>query len=145
MEAMTKKITTMKFKGTKHELVEILNGLYSTAELAGKEFAIASSKNISTIKEALKDIEEIAKPSQGFIDLAEKVKAIGKEEGSENLIQELEAENPELVQARKTQLEVVTEMLNEEMELTLVGITSDMLPEEIKSHQVSLLTKILID
>ena len=47
---MTKKITTMKFKGTKHELVEILNGLYSTAELAGKEFAIASSKNISTIK-----------------------------------------------------------------------------------------------
>lgn len=142
---MTQKTTTMKFNGTKHELVEILNGLYSTGELAGKEFAIASSKNITIIKEALKDIEEIAKPSADFIELAEKVKAIGTEEDSKVQVDALEAENPELVQARKSQLEAVTAMLDEDVEVNLVGITSAMLPEEIKSHQVSLLTKILID
>jgi|21_taG_2_1085346.scaffolds.fasta_scaffold40109_2 hypothetical protein len=146
METKTKTtVTQMKFKGTKNELVEILNGLYSTGELSGKEFAIISSKNINIIKAELEDIEELAKPSEAFLKLAEKVKAIQQDEDSQKKIDALEAEEPELVEARKAQLAAVQEMLLDETELELIGISTSILPEEIKSHQVGLLTKLLID
>ena len=137
--------TKMKFKGTKQELVEVLNGLYSTGELSGKAFAVAASKNIYTIKTILDDIEEIAKPSEDFMKLSEKVQAVQNQQDSKIQIEALEAKEPEVVAARKTQLEAVNEMLSEEVEVELEGITTAMLPEEIKSHQVSLLTKVIID
>ena len=142
---MKTEVTNTVFKGSKHELVEILNGLYSTGELNGKEFAILSSKNIVVIKKALEDVEEVAKPSEDFLKLAEKVKTVQGLEDSEDKIKELEDAEPELIEARKAQLEAVNAMLDEEIEITLVGIPTNILPEDVKSHQVTLLTKILID
>ena len=144
MTTMTKS-KKVNFKGPKSELVEILNGLYSTAELSGKAFAVASSKNITTIRTFLEDIEEIAKPSEGFLKLAEKVKAIQGTEGADEKILAIEKEEPELVEARKAQLEAVTSMLTEEVEIELESLTTAILPDEIKSHQINLLTKIIID
>lgn len=143
METMTKIESKMvTFKGAKNELVEVLNGLYSTAELKGKEFALVSSKNIQLIKTFLQDVEDLAKPSPEFITFAEKVKTLN---GDKEAIDKAEAEEPELVKARQEQLDVVNQMLAEEAEIKLFALTTDMLPEDIVSHQVTLLNKILID
>lgn len=138
----TKKV---KFNGPKQDLVELLNGLYACGELTGKTFAIMSSKNITKIKALLEDVEELAKPSEGFIALAEKVKEVQKDDDAQTKIDALEKTEPELVEARKAQIAAVTSMLSETVEIELEGITTSDLPEEIKAHQLSLLTKILID
>mgnify|MGYP003111241567 CR=1 FL=1 len=143
METMTKIESKMvTFKGPKNELVEVLNGLYSTAELKGKKFALVSSKNIQLIKTFLQDVEELAKPSPEFITFAETVKALN---GDKAAIDAAEAKEPELVKARQEQLDVVNQMLAEEAEIKLFALTTEMLPEDIVSHQITLLNKILID
>lgn len=136
------KTKMMTFKGTKQELVEILNGLYATGEMKGKEFALATSKNIATIKAALEDVDSLAKPSDDFIAFAEQVREV---KDDKEKIKELEAQNPELVEGRKAQLAAVQEMLAEEIELELHPFTSEILPEEITAHQIGMITKLLID
>jgi hypothetical protein len=145
METMetTKTINMVTFKGAKKELVEVLNGYYSTADLAGKSFALNSSRNIIKIKIALEDIELVAAPSEDFLKLADKVKKVQEKENAAELIKAIEDESPEVVDARKAQLEAVTEMLEEEIEIDLFALTEDMLPEDIKSHQITLLNVLI--
>lgn len=138
-ETTTKQRKMVKFSGPKNELVNILNGLYSCADLSGKEFALSCSKNIVVIKEALEDIEKLALPSKEFLELSEKVKAVQSDEDAADKIKALEEEVPEIVEARKAQLDAVTSMLEEELSLDLHGISESALPEDIKAHQITLL------
>ena len=148
METMTKNETTttkkmVKFNGPKQELVEILNGLYASSDLPGKAFALASSRNIVLIKDILEDIEKLALPSKEFLELSEKVKLVQSDEDAADKIKTLEEEVPEVVEARKAQLEAVKSMLEEEVSVELNAISENDLPEDIKSHQVTLLNKLI--
>jgi len=142
-KTMEKEVNTFKFKGPKKDLVEVLNGLYSTADLSGKSFALTSSRNIIAIKFALEDIELLAVPSKEFLELSEKVKATQGKEDAEELVKALEAEKPELVEARKAQLDAVNSMLEEEIEIDLFPFSEEILPEDIKSHQITLLNVLI--
>ena len=142
-ETVTKQKNMLKFNGPKKELVEVLNGLYATSDLAGKKFALASSRNIVKIKEALEDIETLALPSKEFLELSEKVKLVQSDEDAAEKIKMYEEEVPEVVEARKAQLEAVNEMLAEEISLDLYSISEEILPEDIKTHQVTLLNVLI--
>ena len=45
------------------EFVELFNGLTAVQQLKGVKFGLLVSKNIRTIQEELKDIEEASKPT----------------------------------------------------------------------------------
>ena len=138
-ETVTKQTKMVKFNGPKKDLVEILNGLYATSDLSGKTFALACSRNIVIIKELLADVEALAVPSKDFLELSEKVKQVQTDENSAEKIKALEEEVPEVVEARKAQLEAVNEMLAEDVSIDLHSISEEALPEDIKSHQITLL------
>ena len=54
-------------KATKGELVNLINGLFAVQEIKGKDFSLAISKNIDSIKTNLQTLEEAATPSKEFI------------------------------------------------------------------------------
>ena len=64
---------------TKDDFAKLYNGLVEVKDLKSKKFALAASKNMQIIKSALEHIEELNKPSEEFIELAQKITAIAKE------------------------------------------------------------------
>ena len=69
--------------------------------------------------------------------------ASGKAPDSQEQIDKLEAENKELVEARKEQMDKVTEMLKEEIELELNIIPEDTLPEDVTAKQINSIINII--
>jgi len=140
-------VQTMKtIKGTKQELVDIFNGLFLVQELPGKKFSLVVSKNIATIQEALKDVEEAGKPSKEFMVIAEQVNKIASslpEEDAKKQIDELEKENEELIDARREQMSKVEEMMSDSIEVELQIISEEVLPETITAQQINKIIKII--
>jgi len=140
-------VQTMKtIKGTKQELVDIFNGLFLVQELPGKKFSLVVSKNIATIQEALKDVEEVGKPSKEFMVIAEQVNKIASslpEEDAKKQIDELEKENEELIDARREQMSKVEEMMSDSIEVELQIISEEVLPETITAQQINKIIKII--
>jgi hypothetical protein len=83
---------------TKGELVNIINGLFAVQELKGKTFSLTVSKNISILRDTLKDVEEAGKPSPEFLEIAQKVNEIANEnkEDAKEQIDKIEEDNKEL-------------------------------------------------
>ena len=130
---------------TKNEAAELFNGLITVKDLKSKEFALKASKNMTAIREALKDVEELGRPSEEFMKLSTKVQEIlskDPENGREE-IDKLEKENKELVEQRKTQLDLVQEKLKEEIEIELNFFSESILPEEVTADQINKLIKII--
>ena len=140
-------VQTMKtIKGTKQELVDIFNGLFLVQELPGKKFSLVVSKNIATIQEALKDVEEVGKPSKEFMVIAEQVNKIASslpEEEAKKQIDELEKENEDLINARREQMSKVEEMMSDSIEVKLQIISEEVLPETITAQQINKIIKII--
>ena len=136
-------MTTIKAK--KGEFVNIINGLFSVQELKGKEFSLTVSKNIVILQKSLKELEEAGKPSEEFMKLASEVNQLANlnTEDSKEKINKLEEENKELVEARRTQMDKVKEMMEEEIEVKLNILKEDILPEEITAKQINNLIKII--
>tara|TARA_R110002012_G_scaffold7040_5_gene33339 strand:+ start:13201 stop:13614 length:414 start_codon:yes stop_codon:yes gene_type:complete len=132
-------------KATKGDFVQLINGLFAVQNLKGKDFSLTISKNIVKLKEALAELEEAGKPSEEFMALAEQVNIVVNEnkEDSKEIIAKLEEENKELVKARQTQMDEVTELMKEELELDLEELKEDYLPEEITAQQINNLIKII--
>ena len=132
-------------KATKGEFVNIINGLFSVQELKGKEFSLTVSKNIVILQKSLKELEEAGKPSEEFMKLASEVNQLANlnTEDSKEKINKLEEENKELVEARRTQMDKVKEMMEEEIELKLNILEEDSLPEDITAKQINNLIKII--
>lgn len=138
-------VKTMKtITGSKQEFITIINGLFSVQELKGKEFGLVVSKNIEILRNSLKDLEEAGKPSEEFMKLAEQVNAIAEanEEGAKEKIQQLEKDNQELVDARRDQMDKLTESMKEEITIDLNIISEDLLPEDITAKQINMIIKI---
>tara|TARA_Y100001973_G_C5067340_1_gene265758 strand:- start:303 stop:752 length:450 start_codon:yes stop_codon:yes gene_type:complete len=141
-----KPVTTMKtINATKGEFVNLINGLFAVQDLQGKEFSLIVSKNISIIRDSLKDIEEAGQPSEEFMTLARKVNEISNEGANDakERIDKLEEENKELVEARKVQMDSVAELMKNEMEVELNLISEEFLPENITAKQINSIEKII--
>ena len=130
---------------TKDDFAKLYNGLVEVKDLKSKKFALAASKNMQIIKSALEHIEELNKPSEEFIELAQKITAIAKEnnESSEQQVKDLEESNANLIQERKDQLDLVRETLKEELELELHFVSEEILPDEINAEQINNIIKII--
>ena len=137
--------TTKKINATKGELVNMINGLFAVQELKGKEFSLLVSKNIAILKEALKDLEDAGKPSDEFMKLAEQVNEIANknEEDAKEQIDKLEKENQELVDVRRTQMDGLTEVMKEELEIDLYVIDEAIIPEDVTAQQLTKLIGII--
>jgi dGTP triphosphohydrolase len=145
METIEKVKTTTTLKTTKEELVTLINGLFQVQTIKGKEFSLAVSKNIATLKETLTNVEEAGTPSEAFMKLASTVNEIANknEDDAKEKIDELEKQNQELVDARRAQMEEVTELLKEEVEIELETLSEDILPEDITAQQINGIIKII--
>tara|TARA_R110001606_G_scaffold394519_1_gene565510 strand:- start:12 stop:425 length:414 start_codon:yes stop_codon:yes gene_type:complete len=132
-------------KMSKDEAAALYNGLVETKNLKSKKFALNAAKNMKIIKDALQDIEDLGKPSEEFIKLSVQVQQIIKEnpENGKEKIEELEKDNMELVEKRKSQMELVHARLLEDVELELNVFSEEVLPEEITADQVNNLIKII--
>lgn len=130
---------------SKNQAAELYNGLVDVKDLKSKNFALKAVKNMSAIKEALQDIEELGKPTDEFMELSLRVQNIVNEDpdNGKEQIEKLEQENTELVEQRKSQLELVNERLLEDVELKLDIFSEDVLPDEITTDQINKLIKII--
>ena len=147
METINATETMKTITDTKGELVNIINGLYGVQSLKGKKFSLTVSKNISILTEALKDLEKAGKPSDEFMKLAEQVNTISNtvedEEEVKKQIDKLEEENSKLVESRKSQMEKIQVMMEEEASVELHMISEDILPEDITAQQLNKMIKII--
>ena len=123
----------------------MINGLFSVQELKGKDFSLIVSKNITILKESLIDLENAGKPSDEFMALAEQVNTIANEnkEDAKEQIDKLEEDNKELVDARRTQMDKVQSIMEEDAEVSLHIIKENLLPEEITAQQINKLIQIV--
>ena len=130
---------------TKGELVGLINGLFQVQELKGKKFGLVINKNITILRDELKHLEDLGKPSEEFMELAMKVNEISSKnpEGSQKEIDKLEKENIELVEARREQMDIVQERMKESMTVKLDTISEKLLPEDITARQISNIEKII--
>ena len=132
-------------KMSKDEAAALYNGLIETKNLKSKKFALNAAKNMKIIKDALQDIEDLGKPSEEFIKLSVQVQKIMKEdpENGKEKIEALEKDNIELVEQRKSQMDLVHARLLEDVELELNVFSEEILPEEITTDQINNLIKII--
>tara|TARA_R110002012_G_scaffold138562_1_gene295361 strand:- start:851 stop:1264 length:414 start_codon:yes stop_codon:yes gene_type:complete len=136
-------MTTITAK--KGEFVNLVNGLFQVQELKGKKFSLTVIKNIKTIEQELKDLENAGKPTEEFMDLAKQVNDIANEdtEDSKDKILALEEDNKELVESRRLQIETVGKMMDEEATIELITISEKDLPNDITAKQISNIEKII--
>lgn len=142
------KVNTMDFtKHTNRELADLMQGLINVKDLKGVKFSLQVSKNINLIKAELEHIEEAAKPSEEFLEIAKLVQAIeasGKEkEEMEVEVAKIEKDNAELVASRKKQIDEFNELLLEEIEISLFKVSESHLPEDITTQQIIDISKII--
>jgi hypothetical protein len=124
---------------TKGEFVNLINGLFAVQEMKGKEFGLIVSKNITSIRKELKEVEEAGAPSPEFLKLAEEVNILANQdsEESKDKISQLEKNNQELVDARRIEVEKVKEMLQEDISIDLELISTNTLPEDVTAKQIN--------
>jgi len=118
---------------TIQQAVDLLQALYGVQELEGLKFATKVAINMSNIEERLKPLDETMKPSKEFEAFA---KIIQEVQGDQEKIAELEEQNAELVEERKKQIAAVEAMLKDQIEMELIKIPSNMLPNKMNAQQI---------
>ena len=129
----------------KSDFVEILQGLFQVKDLKGKKFSLIAAKNIELIQDALKDLEDQGKPSDEFVELSIKMRALmqSTEPDAKDKMQILEEENSTLIETRKAQIDDIKEKLKEEVELDITLVEKEDLPEDISMEQLMGINKLL--
>ena len=118
---------------TVQQAVDLLQALYGVQELEGLKFATKVAINMSNIEERLKPLDEKMKPSEEFEAFAKTIQAV---QGDQEKIKELEEQNAGLVEERKKQIAEVEAMLKDQIEIKLIKIPSNMLPNKINAQQI---------
>lgn len=131
-----------KVTSTNRQLLELFKGLDAVKSIQGAKFAVLVGKNMKKIKTVLDPLEEAAIPSMEFQELSIKMQELIKEENAE-AIEKLEAENEELIEERKSQLNDIEALMDNEVKIDLEMIKEDQLPEEITGEQVAPLLQII--
>ena len=124
------------------EILQIFQGLHAVSNIQGSRFAILVAKNMKEMRKVLDPIDQKALPSQEFQELSvEMNKLIEAEDGE--AIEKLEADNTELIEERKKQLEAVNEELENDSDVYIYKIKEEQLPEEITGEQLQSLLQII--
>lgn len=131
-----------QIKGTKRDLVAILKGLLEVQDLPGKDFGIAVAQNLQLLQKKLQDIEEMGTVSPKFLEIANEIGRLTKEERFEEA-EKLEKENDHLLEERKKQLKEVEKELDNKASIKLHIIERKILPSTITGKQIYGITKIL--
>lgn len=131
-----------KFEATNREFLSLYKGLESVKKMQGATFAVLVGKNLKALKSLLDPLEQAALPSIEFQELSIKMQELIKEEDQES-IEALEAENTEMIEERKKQLQDVEELLDNTTEVQLYPISEDQLPQDINAEQVENLLQII--
>ena len=121
--------------------VDLLNGLYNVQNLPGLKFAQKVLDNIDTLEKELAPLNEALRPSEEFEMFAQKVRAQAGNDPKK--VEELEAQEPDLVNERRMQLETAQEMLKVTTDIKLRTIYSSDLPKEISAAQLKSIRKIV--
>jgi len=124
------------------QFVDLINGLFAVQNLKGVKFGLLVSKNIRVLQDELDHLEEAARPSHEFVELSTKVNALMAEDKADE-VKNLEEKNAKLVEARKTQLTELEELLKEDTKISLYSIPEDCLPEDITGEQIINIDKII--
>ena len=134
-----------KINAKKGELVNLINGLFAVQDLKGKNFSLVVSKNIMILRDKLKDLETVGKPSDEFMVLAQEVNKIANEnaEDSKEKIEKLEKDNNDLVKERRVQMDKLNQLLEAKTTVHLNTISEDDLPENITAKHINNLEKII--
>lgn len=127
---------------TNREFLNIFKTLSDTRSVKGVHYAKAVIKNLQVIKEHLQPIEEMALPSEEFIELSVKAQEFINKEDSDGL-KKFEDENQEIIGKRKAQMDEVNAKLDEITTVELVLIDEKVLPEDISAEQIEALMKII--
>lgn len=122
----------MQITTTNQILLNLYKALQDSKECKGLDFAKAVISNSEIIKDHLQYIEDMAVPSEEFIQISVEAKKYIDAEDMESL-QKMEAEenNAAIIQTRKTQLEAVQAELAKETTLELAIIKEEDLPKDI--------------
>ena len=131
-----------QIKGTKRDLVAILKGLLEVQDLPGKDFGIAVAQNLELLQRKLHDIEKMGTVSSKFLEIANVINQLTKEEKIEEA-QKLEHENQHLLDERRDQLSQVEIALDVKASIKLHIIERRILPDTISGKQIYGITRIL--
>ena len=141
--------TTMaSAKHTNRELADLMQGLVDVKDLKGVKFSLQVSKNMKLIKSELTNLEDASQPTPEFLQLAKLVQEIEAsksktDEEKEEEINKIEADNTELVEHRKEQIEEFNLLLLEETELNLFKVSESDLPSDITTTQLLNINQII--
>lgn len=160
----------MKF--TKRELVELNNNLHAVGNLIGPRFVYVVARNISYIKDEIASLQKSVKADDAFIAYDKERVAIATkysakdektgqpqkylENGAERFaiidqagfdkeIDALKEKYKEALENRRKQEETLESMLDEEIELILLELHKEDLPENITAQQLSGIISLLVD
>jgi hypothetical protein len=127
---------------TNREFLNIFKTLNETRSIKGVNYAKVVVKNSEVIKRHLDPIEQLALPSEEFMELSLKAQKFIESEDAEGL-KKFEEENAPIIEKRKEQMTQVNEKLDETATLELKLIPESYLPEDISAEQLEMLVKIV--
>ena len=122
----------MQIKTTNKILLNLYKALQDSKECKALDFAKAVISNSEIIKDHLQYIEDMAVPSEEFIQISVEAKKYIDAEDMESL-QKMEAkeENAKIIEERKAQLAKINEELQKEATLELATLKEELLPKDI--------------
>lgn len=122
----------MQITTTNQILLNLYKALQDSKDCKGLDFAKAVISNSEIIKEHLQYIEDMAVPSEEFIQISIEAKKYIDTEDMESL-QKMEAkeENAKIIEERKAQLAKINEELKKEATLELAILKEELLPKDI--------------
>jgi|TARA_A100001391_G_scaffold61683_1_gene38460 hypothetical protein len=137
-------MATIELKTTNGELVDLMNGLFATQDIKGKDFAFIVSKNINKLQDHLKNVEKLGQPSEEFVKFAAEIRA-AQDANDTEAVKEMETRNASLIAERKNQIEDVQKLLKESAKpIKLNSLPKDLIPNEVTARQINNLEKIII-
>lgn len=125
------------------DAIELYKGLNAVKKHKGARFAIVTARNAKELEQVLRKYEDLAKPSDAFLEVSAKAHQFAEAEDEEG-IKNLEAENSALIEERKAQLEAVEAAMEDIVAINLQTIREDQLPEDITPEEVVPLLSILV-
>ena len=127
---------------TNREFLNIFKVLNETRNVKGVRYAKAVVINSKVIKDHLDPLEQLAVPTEDFINLSLEAQKFIQAEDSEGL-KKFEEEHTEIIDKRKAQMQAVNEKLDEEATLELKLIAEACIPDDITAEQLDTLIKII--
>lgn len=124
------------------DAIELYKGLEAVKKHKGARFAIVVARNAKELEQVLRKYEDLAKPSDEFLQVSAKAHQFAEAEDEEG-IKKLEEEHAILIEERKAQLDALETAMKDVVVFNLQKIREDQLPEDVSPEEVVPLLPIL--